>query len=82
MRIGRIIKNFFYTFLDISGSLLGISLVIFGWWSIDGKPTPVFISWIIIGVGVLALFIHASHYVIAKKHGSDYFHTTQTKNKR
>lgn len=77
MKITEIIKKFFYIFLDISGSLLGIFLIVFGWWSKGGKPAPAFISWIIVGVGISALFIHLSHYIIAKKRGSEYFYTTR-----
>lgn len=79
MKIEEIIKKFFYTFLDISGSLLGIFLIILGWWSKSGKPAPGYISWIVILLGIAALLIHATHYLIARKHSSEYFYTTRKK---
>ena len=77
MDISNLIKRFFYLFLDISGSLLGIFLIFLGWWMGSGKPTPSYAHWIVIGLGIAALLIHGSHYVIARRHGSEYFRTTR-----
>ena len=77
MTITEIVKHFFYLFLDVSGSLLGIFLIILGWWLKNGRPAPDITSWVVLGLGIAALLIHASHYIIATKHGSEYFHTTR-----
>lgn len=71
------IKKFFYLALDISGSLLGIFLMIVGWSMKNGRPLPDMTNWMVFGLGVAALLIHGSHYLIARKHGSEYFHTTR-----
>ena len=73
----ELIKKFFYLALDISGSLLGIFLMILGWWMKGGRPLPDMTNWIVFGLGVAALLIHGSHYLIARKHGSEYFRTTR-----
>ena len=77
MKLTDIVKKFFYLFLDVSGSLLGMFLIILGWWLKNGRPVPDIISWVVLGLGIVALLIHASHYVIARKHGSEYFYTTR-----
>lgn len=73
----NLIKKFFYLFLDTSGSLLGIFLISLGVWMLGGKPAPAPISWIVVGLGICSLVIHLSHFLVAKKYGSDYFHTTR-----
>ncbi len=77
MNLTAIIKKFFYLFLDITGSLLGVFLITMGWWSTSGRPTPPFASWALILLGIAALIIHAGHYIVSLKHGSDYFYTTR-----
>jgi len=73
----NLIKKFFYLFLDTSGSFLGVFLIILGIWMKEGKPAPAFTSWVVITLGICALAIHLSHYLVARKHGSDYFRTTR-----
>ena len=72
-----LIKKSFYLALDISGSLLGIFLMIVGWSMKNGRPLSDMTNWMVFGLGVAALLIHGSHYLIARKHGSEYFHTTR-----
>ncbi|OGN27634.1 MAG: hypothetical protein A2941_01430 [Candidatus Yanofskybacteria bacterium RIFCSPLOWO2_01_FULL_49_17] len=76
MKITEFIRRIFYTFLDISGSLLGIFLIWLGFW-MRNYSLPTLISWVVLVLGVCALAIHATHYIIARKRGSSYFHTTR-----
>ena len=77
--IVEVVKKFFYLFLDISGSLLGVFLMIIGWLMQRGLPLPGFTGWIVFGLGIAALLIHGSHYIVARKRGSEYFYTTRKK---
>lgn len=73
----RFVARVFYTFLDVSGILLGVFLVILGLWSGGGKPMPEWLRWIVFALGVCAFLIHITHFIVSKKRGSDYFYTTR-----
>lgn len=76
-KLSRFVATVFYTFLDVSGILLGIFLMTVGFWSGRGKPAPQWLGWILFALGVCAFLIHLAHFVISKKSGSDYFYTTR-----
>lgn len=75
--IKEFVKKFFYLFLDISGSLLGVFLIILGVSMRGGRPAPGYIWWILVALGIAALAIHLSHYLVSRKRGSEYFYTTR-----
>lgn len=62
LRVARISRRFFYTFLDISGILLGVFLTISGWWISSGRPVSPFFGGFVLFLGVGALIIHTGHY--------------------
>jgi hypothetical protein len=78
-RIAEIVQAFFYTFLDISGILLGIFLIVLGGWVGLGHPVSKAIGWIVMVLGLCAFFIHTGHYfqlkIVKWIFGSEsYFH--------
>lgn len=73
----RFVARVFYTFLDVSGILLGVFLMTLGFWSARGNPIPHWVGWIVFALGICAFLIHLTHFVISKKRGSDYFYTTR-----
>ena len=79
----RPFKRFFYVFLDLSGILLGVSLILLGAWITAGRPVPGGIGVTVSLVGVAAFFIHAGHYfnwrIARQLFGSNYFLTRNGK---
>ena len=77
--IAKIIKKFFYIFLDISGILLGVFLTWLGWWTVSGGTIPGWLGILILIIGVGAFIIHIGHYFSFKitkwLFGEDYFIT-------
>ncbi len=62
VKIITIVKKFFFTFLDISGILLGVFLIGLGVWIIIGRVISVEVGYVITFLGVAAFFIHVGHY--------------------
>ena len=75
--IAIFIRKIFYTFLDISGILLGVFLTLLGWWLFDGRPAPKPLAVIVAVIGVGAFIIHIGHYFSLRitrwLFGEDYF---------
>jgi len=73
----RVIKRFFYVFLDVSGIALGIFLLVLGFWMAAGWVVSPIVGLITLFLGLCAVFIHAGHYFqlrISKwLFGNDYF---------
>ncbi|KKS77543.1 MAG: hypothetical protein UV64_C0014G0005 [Parcubacteria group bacterium GW2011_GWC1_43_11b] len=57
-----VFKRFFFTFLDISGILLGFFLTGLGVWIVTGRIVAEELGYLIAFLGVSAFFIHAGHY--------------------
>ncbi len=76
-QISSFIGKIFYTFLDISGILLGILLIGIGWWVMSGRPLPGWSGIIIFMIGIGALITHVGHYFSLRitrwLFGPDYF---------
>ncbi len=80
VKIAKFIQRVFYTFLDISGILLGVFLTILGWWVIGGNSVSFNVGGIILFLGIVTFLIHAGHYFSWKLTrwifgSSDYFLT-------
>lgn len=80
--IAKIIQRFFYTFLDISGILLGIFLAGLGCWILTGHAVSAALAGVLLFLGVCAFLIHTGHYfnlrITRWIFGSDtYFHKDQ-----
>ena len=73
----RWLRNSFFTFLDISGILLGIFLVGLGLAMVMGWSAPGWLSWLVLVIGVGAFLLHLGHYFDLKYmrwlFGSNYF---------
>ncbi len=71
------LKRIFYTFLDITGILLGIYLIILGFWVISGRQVSKFTGLATLILGIAAFFLHLGHYFnlgyILWLFGPDYF---------
>jgi len=80
-KLTKFVEKVFYTFLDISGILLGIFLMVIGSWIKYGRGLAVWTGWVVFALGVSAFLIHLSHFIISKKKGSEYFYTTRRKDK-
>lgn len=83
-KIARAIQRFFYTFLDISGILLGIILAILGAWIVRGGVVSPSWGVVVLLLGIAAFFIHTGHYFHLKIaswiFGSgEYFHKDEKK---
>jgi hypothetical protein len=83
-KIAKAFQTFFYTFLDISGILLGVFLTILGAWLVSGRAVS--LSWgvVVLLLGVAAFFIHTGHYFHLKIAGwifgsGEYFHKDEKK---
>jgi hypothetical protein len=61
-RLAGLVKEFFYTFLDISGILLGVFLTLTGWWITSGHSVSGQLGGIILTLGITAFVIHTGHY--------------------
>jgi len=70
-------KHIFFTFLDITGILLGIFLTWLAVWLIAGFGVPAWAEWVALVFGVGALLIHTGHYFdlpyMRWVFGDDYF---------
>lgn len=62
MKFFKFLKLSFFVFLDISGILLGIFLVLLGLFVGTGGVIPEWLGWAIMIIGVCALFLHLGHY--------------------
>jgi hypothetical protein len=60
--IVQLFSRFFYTFLDINGVLLGLFLLVSGWWMIAGRPISRGYGGVVLALGVAAFIIHTGHY--------------------
>ena len=60
--IFKILKISFFTFLDISGILLGVFLVGLGLWIGAGREAPIWLGWLIFAIGAGAFLLHLGHY--------------------
>ncbi len=58
----QIFKTSFFVFLDISGILLGVFLMILGLGVILSWHVPVWLGWVLIVVGIGAFLLHLGHY--------------------
>jgi hypothetical protein len=56
------VRKFFYTFLDISGILLGLFLTATGWWISSGHDLSSGFGSIVLILGIAAFVIHTGHY--------------------
>ncbi len=80
--IAKIIRRFFYIFLDVSGILLGVFLIILGGSMTAGWHVPRSIGWFTLVIGILAFIIHVGHYFSLKitrwLFGTDSYFLTQS----
>lgn len=60
--IARVIGKFFYLFLDVSGILLGVFLLVSGWWMVSGRTVSRGYGGFVLALGIAAFTIHAGHY--------------------
>lgn len=58
----KVFKVSFFVFLDISGILLGISLVVLGLAVLLGWQVTVWVGWLLFVVGICASLLHIGHY--------------------
>lgn len=84
VKIADFVRAFFYTFLDISGILLGVFLVTLGAWIVSGRTVSLGWGTVVFLLGTSALFIHAGHYFHLKiAHwifgSGEYFHKDDKK---
>lgn len=66
IKVIQFIRKFFYTFLDISGILLGIFLGWLGYWTISGHVVTSWLGIIILIIGIGAVILHTGHYFSLK----------------
>lgn len=62
VKTARLVREFFYTFLDISGILLGVFLIVSGWWISSGRSTSTVFGNVVLVLGIAAFIIHTGHY--------------------
>jgi hypothetical protein len=60
--IAVVVRKVFYTFLDIMGILLGVFLILVGWWISTGRDVSGGLGMAILIVGIAAAIIHTGHY--------------------
>jgi len=74
----KLIQHIFFLVIDISGTIFGASLIYIGWRMRGDSPLPLDTTgWVVIVLGTLSFSIHGTHYIWARIHGSDFFHTTR-----
>lgn len=66
IKIARFIQKIFYTFLDVSGIMLGVFLSWLGYWTLSGHAVSGWLGIIILILGICAFIIHAGHYFSLK----------------
>ena len=75
--IAKFIGKVFYTFLDISGILLGVFLTLTGIWLEYGRSLPGWMGVVLLLIGIGALITHVGHYfswrITRWLFGPDYF---------
>ena len=73
----NILKIPFFIFLDISGILLGILLIIVGLVILSGWPISIWLGWLLLIIGFGAFLLHLGHYFdfkyMRRLFGDDYF---------
>ena len=60
--IYKIFKISFFTFLDISGILLGVFLTILGIYLLLGWQITSWVNWLLLIIGICAFLLHLGHY--------------------
>ena len=60
--IARIVKKSFYTFLDISGILLGVFLIVLGGWILANRAVARAFGGVVLFLGISAFTIYTGHY--------------------
>lgn len=66
IKIAQFIQKIFYTFLDISGIMLGVFMSWLGYWIISGHIVAGWLGIIILVIGVGAFITHVGHYFSLK----------------
>ncbi len=66
VKIAQFIRKIFYTFLDISGILLGIFLAWLGYWTLSGHIIAGWLGAVILVIGIGAIILHTGHYFSLK----------------
>lgn len=61
-KIAKKVVRFFYLFLDITGIMLGVFLIVLGLLLMYKISLPDFMGWLVLVIGGLALLIHLGHY--------------------
>lgn len=62
IKIAQFIQKIFYTFLDISGIMLGVFLTWLGYWILSGHVIADWLGTVILIIGIGAFIIHIGHY--------------------
>lgn len=62
----QFIQKTFYTFLDVSGILLGIFLSWLGYWTITGHIVAGWLGTVTLVIGIGAVILHTGHYFSLK----------------
>lgn len=77
LKTAALFKRFFFLFLDISGILLGVFLIVLGSWILAGRPVSTLMGFVILLLGIGAFIIHLGHYfhlkIVKWIFGPDYF---------
>jgi len=66
IKTAQFIQKVFYTFLDVSGIMLGIFLSWLGYWIISGHTLAGWLGIIVLVIGIGAFIIHVGHYFSLK----------------
>ncbi len=66
LKIAHFVRKIFYTFLDISGIMLGVFLTWLGYWALSGHVVTGWLGAVILVIGIGAFIIHIGHYFSLK----------------
>lgn len=66
IKIAQFIQKIFYTFLDISGIMLGVFLSWLGYWTLSGHIITSWLGIVILIIGICAIILHTGHYFSLK----------------
>ncbi len=66
LAVALFIRKVFYTFLDVSGIMLGFFLSWLGYWTITGHVVSGWLGVIVLIIGIGALILHTGHYFSLK----------------
>ncbi len=66
IKIAQFVQRIFYTFLDISGIMLGIFLSWLGYWIISGHTLTGWLGVIVLIIGIGAFITHVGRYFSLK----------------